>query len=119
MVAGEFLGVTEEDIESILRLRRARATVFGAELFGDVAWDILLQLYAARLGGRRVKLADLDIPAPKSTVARWAAVLEQRGLIAWKPGPLDPREFAIELSGAGAIRMAGLFRSPHPQLATG
>ena len=115
----EFLGVTEDDIESILRLRRARTRVFGAGLFGDIAWDILLQLYAAKLGRRRVKLSDLDIPAPKSTVARWAAVLEQRGLIAWKLDPLKPRELAIELSSAGTIRMAGLFRSPHRQLATG
>jgi len=114
LVNTETLGATEEDIASILRLRRARAEMFGAELFGDLAWDILLQLFAARLGRRKVRLSDLQIVAPKTTVARWAAVLEERGLISCHLDRLNSKELWIELSASGAARMSALFRSLRP-----
>jgi len=101
----------EQRIASILRLRRARIDEFGAGLFDDLAWDILLQLYAARLGNRRMRLADLGDIAPASTLARWTAVLEERDLISCGLDPLKPCDMWIELSNAGEVKMARLFRS--------
>jgi hypothetical protein len=106
----------QEQIASILRLRRARADAFGADLFGDIAWDILLQLFVAKLGGRNLKLPELAIPAPTSTVARWAAVLEERGFVQCDVDYLNPTDLSLELSSEGFTKMDELFRSlPHLQ----
>ena len=108
------IDTSEQQIASILRLRWARSEVFGAGLFDDLAWDILLQLYAASLGHRKLRLRDLAETAPRSTLARWTAVLEERGLVSCRLDPLAPADLWIELSSAGEAKMAGLFRSlPH------
>jgi hypothetical protein len=107
----EPIGSDEQRIASILRLRRQRSEVFGAGLFDDIAWDILLQLYAAHLGGREMRLADLAGTAPRSTLARWTQVLEERGLVACRLDMLSPADLWIELSSRGAAKMAGLFRT--------
>ena len=106
----ETLGATEHHIALILRLRRARSCALGEGLFGDVGWDILLELFAARLGRRRVKLSELDIAAPQSTIARWAAVLEQRGLIACQQDAPGCNDRWAELTSVGTAKMAELFR---------
>jgi hypothetical protein len=107
----EPVGSDELQITSILRLRRARSDLFGAGLFDDFAWDILLQLYAASLGNRKLSLADLDDIAPRSTLARWTAVLEERGLVSCGLDNLSPGNLWIELTSDAEVRMAKLFRS--------
>lgn len=108
------VGSDEQQVVSILRLRRARTDLFGAGLFDDLAWDILLQLYAASLGNRKMRLADLADIAPKSTLARWTAVLQERGLVSCGLDALKPTNLWIELTNAGETKMARLFRSlPH------
>lgn len=107
----EPVGVDEQQISTILQLRRERAELFGAGLFNDLAWDILLQLYGARLGNRKFRLADLADIAPRSTLARWTTVLEERGLVTCDLDPANPCNLWIELTGAGEARMAKLFRS--------
>lgn len=107
----EPVATDEQRISSIVRLRRARTDVFGAGLFDDLAWDILLQLYAARLGNRKMRLADLGDIAPTSTLARWTAVLEERELVSCGLDALRPCDMWIELSNAGEAKMARLFRS--------
>lgn len=104
---------TEELITSIMRLRRERGRHFGSDLFGDPAWDILLELFAAKLSGRKLRLADLELHVPKSTVARWAVVLEERGLISCRFDCRDSARMDVELSSAGEAKMAELFRSLH------
>lgn len=73
----------EDHILSILTVRRARDQIFGRPLFADPAWDILLELYAAHLGARRITVADLirSIDVPSSTVVRWIRALEEQGFI--------------------------------------
>lgn len=103
-------GITEDQVASILKLRRARAEAFGTDLFGDIAWDILLQLYAAALGERSMRLKDLDLDAPSSTIARWVAVLEERGLLICHLGGSDAADLRLELSRAAAAELSKLFR---------
>ena len=105
----------QEEIEAILRLRRARRISFGRGLFSDPAWEIMLQLFAARLGGRRVKLAELDIDDPQSTVARWAALLETHGLISCHLDCVDSNELWLDISSVGGTKMSALFRNLHHQ----
>lgn len=75
--------LTEDHILSVLLVRRARSDVLGDHLFSDPAWDILLELYAAKLGDRPMSLADIAraIETPQSTTKRWVAALEERGLV--------------------------------------
>jgi DNA-binding MarR family transcriptional regulator len=63
--------------------RRGRDAVLGPNLFSEPAWDALLELYAAKLGNRRISLSELSraINIPPSTTMRWITVLEGRGLI--------------------------------------
>ena len=107
----EPVGSDEQQVTRILQLRRERADLFGAELFNDLAWDILLQLYGASLGNRKIRLADLAHIGPKSTLARWTAVLEERGLVTCDLDPSTPCNLSIELTAAGEAKMAKLFRS--------
>ena len=109
------LGASEDEIRSILRLRRARKEAFGERLLGDISWDILLQLYGAHLGGRQLMLSELDMEAPTSTVARWAALLETQGFIALEM--TRSKDLSLRLSEEGLARMDALFREYRSQQA--
>ncbi len=75
--------LTEDHIRSLLLVRRARSALLGEGLFSDPAWDILLELLAAKLAGCGVGLLDLAkaTEAPVSTVGRWIGILNERGLV--------------------------------------
>ena len=91
--------------------------MLGGDLFADPAWDILLQLYAASLGGRSLRLSDLAASTPRSTVARWIALLEERALIACELDGFNANELRIELAPVGQTKMSALFRETrHLQL---
>ena len=110
----EPVGNEEQRITTILQLRRERVDLFGAGLFHDLAWEILLQLYAASLRNRKIRLADLADVAPRSTLARWTTVLEERALVTCDLDPADPCNLWLELTSVGEAKMAKLFRSlPH------
>ncbi len=63
--------------------RRARRQFFPAELFGEPAWDLLLDLFQARLEGKRISVTSACIGAdvPLTTALRWIGVLEAEGLV--------------------------------------
>lgn len=97
----------QAQLQSVMEMRRRRSAVFGEGLFSDPAWDILLELFAAEVGGRSIGLADLTHIAPRSTLARWLTVLEERGLVLCQ-GPLQPHEMRLALSRACSGAMARL-----------
>lgn len=90
--------MTENELSAIVRIRRERAEYFGKNLFSDPAWDILLELLAARLGGRRAALPDLENIAPASTVHRWVVALEERGLVIRETNPPHADQIYIDLT---------------------
>ncbi len=97
--------ITEDQIQSILDIRRQRAEIFGEGLFSDPAWDILLELFAAELGNRKISLADMTSIAPESTLARWVAALEERGLVECELDPIHAGQMDLALSRDCAARM--------------
>lgn len=106
--------LVEAHIRSILEIRRRRSAAFGSDLFSDPAWDILLELLAAELGRREVRLSDLTSIGRPSTIARWVAALEQRGLIIGALNPLQPHDFGLKLSRRGAEKLKRfLSDAPH------
>lgn len=106
---GQDFEITEDHIQSLLLARRARAALLGAELFSDPAWDVLLELYAARLGGRETSISELASASgtPHSTVARWVATLSERGLTASTPAP-NAETPAVSLTDEGLLKLEHL-----------
>lgn len=77
----------------ILMLRQTRQTIFGNKLFGEPAWDMLLQLYASTLSGRKECVSSLCVASgvPSTTALRWISLLESRHWIEKHSDPLDGR----------------------------
>lgn len=84
----------------LLRARRQRDHFLGHDLFADPAWDMILDLMAARLAGERVSVSSLCIAAavPPTTALRWIRHLTQRGLFERRPDTQDGRRVFIALS---------------------
>lgn len=108
----ETADTADEQVEAILSLYRRRALVFAQEFFGDLAWEVLLRLFLAKLRGDRTRLSDLKDIGPQSTLARWAAMLQEHGLVTCALNRLDSGDLWIELSNSGAARMSALFENP-------
>lgn len=98
-------------IRDIIRARRLREELFGAGLFADPAWDILLDLTAARIEGRSVAVSSLCIAAavPATTALRWIKQLTEAGLLRRVADPDDGRRVFIELTDRAAAAMTAYF----------
>lgn len=103
--------VTAREIRDMLRLRRLRDQFFQGELFADPAWDMLLDLLAARLAGQRVSVSSLCIAAavPATTALRWIRALTDNGLFLRQADPQDGRRVFIALSDKAAESMTSYF----------
>jgi hypothetical protein len=104
-----------EQVLAILALRRRRETWFGAVLFCDPAWDLLLELFAAALAGHAIEFGDLcaSVRMPQSVVAGWLGKLAERGLIIYRNTPACTRT-RIALSRRGECLMSELLREVSP-----
>ncbi|MFL0356694.1 MarR family transcriptional regulator [Erythrobacter sp. GH1-10] len=99
---------------SIYRLRRERAVLFGnSELFGEPAWDILLDLYIAYAERKQVSVSSACIgsAAPPTTGLRWLGVLAGEGLVVREHDPQDQRRVLVRLSETGIAAMERFFKS--------
>lgn len=90
-------------IRNLIRQRRARGRFFPSDLFADPAWDILLDLTAARLEGSSVPISSLCIAAgvPTTTALRWIATLVDLGLLLRRSDKADRRRVFVELTEQG------------------
>jgi DNA-binding MarR family transcriptional regulator len=92
----------------LYRERRRRDALFGdAELFGEPAWDILLDLYVATHDGRTIPVTSACIAAsvPVTTALRWLGHLQSRDLIRRGPDPQDRRRTLVRLTDKGSALM--------------
>lgn len=87
-------------IRQMIKLRRLRDNYFDAGLFADPAWDILLDLMAARIEGVQVSVSSLCIAAavPATTALRWIGTMTESGLLVRQHDPDDARRVFIALS---------------------
>lgn len=90
-------------IRAIQQLRNRRKDLLGCDLFGDPAWDILLDLYAAGLEGRTVSVTSACIAsgAPDTTALRYLCHLEKAGLVERRQDIADGRRRFVRLTEAG------------------
>jgi|GEM_PF-1725182 len=94
------------------RNRRSRANVFGDEsLFGEPAWDLMLDLFIAAKERKRVPVTSACIGAavPTTTALRWLAVLEERGLVVREADASDARRVFVRLSAEAYGKMVAFF----------
>jgi DNA-binding MarR family transcriptional regulator len=96
-----------ELVRSIIRLRRLREDYLGENLFADPAWDMLLELYAARLDGRQVSVSCLCIAAavPATTALRWISTLEAREIALKRADPKDRRRVFVAITDTAAEKI--------------
>jgi DNA-binding transcriptional ArsR family regulator len=98
-------------VRRIIRQRRLRADYFGPDLFADPAWDILLDLTAARAEHVRVSVTSLCIASgvPPTTALRWIGQMTAAGLLEREEDDSDRRRAFIRLSDRAADAMARYF----------
>ena len=103
--------VSAADIRKAIRARRLRNRPFPDLLFEDPAWDMLLDLYAARLERAQVSVSSLCIAAavPPSTALRWISKMTEDGLFVREPDPFDRRRAFMALSDDTVEKMDRYF----------
>lgn len=98
-------------VRKIIRRRQSRSRFFDGDLFADPAWDILLDLTAARAEHKRVSVTSLCIASgvPPTTALRWIGQLTEMGLLHRIEDDTDRRRAFITLSDSAADAMARYF----------
>jgi hypothetical protein len=100
-------------VRQVIAHRQARGRFFDPALFGDPAWDMLLDLTAAHAEGAQVSVTSLCIAAavPATTALRWLTQMVESGVFIRVPDPADKRRAFIALSDSSLAAMAGYFAS--------
>jgi len=96
----------------LLLQRRRRETALGADNFSDPVWDMMLDLFIARVRGEETATSSLVIAAtvPQSTALRRIRELVERGDFIARADPHDGRRTFVTLSDALFERLATLLR---------
>lgn len=91
----------------VYRRRRRRAEYFERELFGEIAWDMLLDLFVYAMEGKRVSTTSLCIAAeaPPTTGLRWITMLEEKGLAERSGSDSDARLTYVSITEEGRDAM--------------
>ncbi|MDZ3832351.1 MAG: winged helix DNA-binding protein [Sphingopyxis sp.] len=102
-----------KQVRHLLRQRRMREQYFPADMFADPAWDMLLDLYAARLERQPVSVSSLCIAAavPATTALRWIKTMTEAGLFRREADPQDGRRIFIALADAALDAMDRYFEA--------
>jgi hypothetical protein len=105
------ISINARQLRDMIKTRRMREHYFDASLFADPAWDILLDLLAARLEGKQVSVSSLCIAAavPPTTALRWLTGMTENGILERRHDPSDARRVFIALSDDTAAKLTSYF----------
>lgn len=95
--------------KSLYALRRRRDCAMQINgLFGEPAWDILLDLYIAHMSRADLQVSSVCIDAgvPSTTILRWIARLEREGLVYRAADCGDARRRFVRLTEGGHVTMS-------------
>lgn len=94
------------------RRRRARCFPGFADLFGDPAWDILLDLYVAQHRGIPVYISDACVAAglPATTALRKIQTMTRRGLLERVLDKADRRRVSVTITDKAVHMIEGWLR---------
>lgn len=104
-----------EAAKQIIRLRRKREKLFSGiaagEVFGEPAWEMLLDLFVAKFHNKRIGVSSLCIAskAPPTTALRYITLMTQYGLTIRTPDETDQRRVFITLSESALGIMNAIF----------
>jgi hypothetical protein len=100
-------------VRAMIRARRLRDHFFKRDLFADPAWDMMLDLMAARIESQKVAVSSLCIAAavPPTTALRWIKALCDQGIFVRVADPEDGRRVFIELAAATAGALEAYIRA--------
>jgi len=103
--------VTAAQVRDLLRARRLRADFLPGDLFADPAWDMMLDLLAARLEQAHVSVSSLCIASavPPTTALRWIRTLTDKALVERRADPHDGRRIFIALADDAADQLTRWF----------
>lgn len=98
-------------VRKIIRQRQMRGRFFQSELFADPAWDMLLDLTAARVEHKRVSVTSLCLASgvPPTTALRWISQMTELGLFSRAEDDTDRRRAFITISDKACDAMAHFF----------
>lgn len=101
--------------EGIYRARRQRERFFHDSLFGEPAWDIMLDLFIQGERGQSVSVSSACIGSgvPTTTALRWIQALMSKELLRRTPDENDARRINVTLSEKGRSLMAQFIRSTY------
>lgn len=98
-------------VRKIIRQRQLRGRFFQSDLFADPAWDMLLDLTAARVEHKRVSVTSLCLAsgAPPTTALRWISQMTEMGLFCRAEDDADRRRAFVTMSDKASDAMAHYF----------
>lgn len=100
-----------EEARRLYRLRRMRDQAFGPGLFGEPAWDLLLDLYIAASEPRPVSVIATSIAASVAADdVRWLDLLEEHGLVERVNAKGEMSRAIVTLSATAFDRMTRLLQ---------
>lgn len=98
-------------IQKTISARRARNKNFPRGLFGEPAWDMMLELFESGLCQRRTTVSSLckASQVPPTTALRWIKTLTDKDIFVRRADPLDRRRVFVELSDKTTYGMRTYF----------
>jgi len=89
------------------RARRSRERYFDRRLFGEPAWDILIDLFIQQSSGKTVSVTSAAIASqvPVTTALRHLAALQKAGLVERMRSAADARVKLLRLTKEGYTRV--------------
>lgn len=102
-----------EIVDGLLLINRERDRLLDQGMFGDPAWDIVLELTRAKLLGEALPVSSACTAsnAPLTTSLRWIRNMHKAGMLRRWNDPRDKRRDLIELSDEFFAKMVELFES--------
>ena len=102
-----------ERAEDYYRLRREREKHFGGNIFGEPAWDLLLDLFIQGERNKQVSISSACLAAavPATTALRWIDHLVNEGHVVRVPDATDGRRIFVQLTPAARRDMYSFFES--------
>lgn len=93
--------------ERILAKRRLRSHFFQGEMFGEPAFDLMLDLFVQELSNRQTYTTSAAVAsgAPLTTALRQIGMLVERGLVNRDADPVDRRRVLLRLTSEGSKQM--------------
>ena len=99
--------------QQLIKARASRERFFPSELFGEPAWNILLDLYVCKAHGQRITVTSSCISScvPPTTALRYIQLLGSMGFVTRSASTVDQRATYLELTSEAEALMDKFLRA--------